>query len=299
VGDRFQVTVVLDHDGSRMSVFPDEIPDPDRSPDLIGNLGDLELIRRQSAGSRLLAEGGRRDSVVYEATTFALDSAYAVPAGRLATETDTILVEGLAPIIVPVRSLVPADAAELKDLAPIVEFPRTWWPWLLALAIALATGAWLLHRRRNRPPVEEEPDAPSEPAESPLDEALRRLAGLTAVDYASAEEAKPFFTEVSDIARTYVARRLGVPAREMTTHETIRDLRNLPRQDAPSDAFVRDLRRILESSDIVKFADVQPAAGAARETVERTRSTLQQAEKDLRPSPDSPLPEQSSVPESA
>src|SRR5690606_31969402 len=95
----------------------------------------------------------RLDSAVYEAATFALDSARVGPVRlRLVAGGDTTEV-ATPSAFVGVRSVVPAEAEEPKGLAPLAEFPRAWGPWLVAalLVLALLAGIWWWLRRRRSP----------------------------------------------------------------------------------------------------------------------------------------------------
>lgn len=279
VGEWTELVLAVAHDGSRRAVFPDE-SGTEAPVEAVGTAGDFELLSRLSAGSRVLPDGARMDSVVYRATTFALDSAWALPVVGLVTESDTLLAAGM-PLLVPIRSIVPGDAADILDITPIAEFPRSWWPWLVVLAVLAA--AWILarHLRKRRPEVESEPLPVTEPEEPPLDEALRRLAALAEKDISSEEAMKPFFVELSDILRTYVARRTGVPALELTTRELTDELRRIRDRVRLSDDRVRELDRLLQAADLVKFADLHPAVDNAREALYRTTNTVRVTEHDL------------------
>ena len=274
VGARYRMVVSIRHDGSRLAVFPDEAGEA--PPGSVGLVGDLELLRRISSGSRMLPDDSRLDSVLYEATTFALDTARVAAVVGLSTESDTLLFASL-PGTLPVRSVVPEDAEDIRDLAPLVEFPRTWWPWLLALALAVVAG-WLYLRHRRRQPEPEEPE-PEEPAEPPFDEAMRRIRQLSTAA-PDPDGIKPWFVELSDILRTYVARRTRVPAREMTTGELVSELE---RRNGLRRERIGEVRRVLTQSDLVKFADLRPAPDRAITTLEEARASIERAEADFRP----------------
>ena len=73
VGDRFTLTLVALHGFETAPSFPD----PSAGEAVYG---DVEVLGVTASGGRALGDSGTRlDSVVYEATTFALDTAY-VPA---------------------------------------------------------------------------------------------------------------------------------------------------------------------------------------------------------------------------
>src|SRR5690606_31722830 len=60
-----------------------------------------------------------------------------------------------------------------------------------------------------------------DPEVSPFDEAVTRLKRLEQVDLYQDAAVKPFYVELSDLLRTYLERRLQVPALETTTRELI------------------------------------------------------------------------------
>ncbi|MFT5142215.1 MAG: hypothetical protein ACI80V_001430 [Rhodothermales bacterium] len=278
IGARHRMVISIRHDASRQALFPDELASQaEIPPGAIGLAGDVELLRRISAGSRMLADLSRVDSVLYEVATFAVDTARVNAIAGLYTEADTAFfasVEGM----LPVRSVVPEDADDIQDLAPLVEFPRALWPWFLALA--LGAGALWYFFLRKRPPEELslEPE-PAEPAEPPFDEAMRRFQGLAGA-LPDDQGMKPYFVELSDIVRTYIARRTPVPARELTTGELLDALRRQPVLDAER---VREVDGVLSVADLVKFADHVPAPHRAQSTLEAARASIERAEHDLAP----------------
>ncbi len=239
-----------------------------------------------SAGFGDLVVIGRRaptgDSATYEVTTFALEGARLPPLPvRVVAGEDTALLRTNA-LRVPVRRTLPPDAAELRPPTPPAPFPRPLWPWLaggaLALAAALALLVYVLRRSRTG-------REGSAPEPQPHVQVRRRLARLRP---AAPDGAKVFHTALSDALRTYLARRLGLPAHEQTTPELLAALRRPPHAaHVPSPATER-LARVLTQADLVKFADRRPPAevnaemlreaGAAVDAVEpRVRARAAQA----------------------
>ncbi len=283
VGERFGVAVAVEHGPGVQVVFP-EPPGAAAAIDTPLRAGEAELL----GGRRLppTVRGGTRvDSVVFEAAAFELDSARVGPVSvRIVRGTDTTTVASPA-VFVGVRSLVPADAEEPHGLAPLADFPRAWGPWLLAALAVLALGTalwWWLHRRRNRP-------VPTS-ARPPDEEVLHRLGALAAALPTSPADVKPFYVELSDALRTYLARTLGVPAREQTTHELLSALARRP-DDIP-DSALEHLSSILRLADLAKFASVQPDAEAhetalarAREAVAALVAALEAAQQPEEPEP--------------
>jgi len=278
VGDRFQVTVVIGHDGSRNAIFPhDMLPDSLKLAQSPFALGDFELISVLNQGGRPYATGGRIDSVIYEAATFALDSARVAgfPIG-LTTETDTLF--GMAPALaVRVGSLVPEDATELQDIMPLAEFSRSWWPWILgALAlVAIALAIWWWKRKQD---LDEFGGAEALVETPPYDEAVTRLVQLEAIDLNDPESIKPFYVELTDILRTYVGRRVHVPALESTTRELLERLRASSQGETVPSEVMQEIDEVLSHADLVKFADLRPLLEQTRAMVVETRGAIEGTE---------------------
>ncbi len=70
---------------------------------------------------------------------------------------------------------------------------------------------------------------------------------------------KLYYSELTDILRTYLAGRYGVGAMEMTSDEILATLRTIPTDELPQKASM-DLTSILREADLVKFAKYEPAA---------------------------------------
>ncbi|RMH68193.1 MAG: hypothetical protein D6685_02580 [Bacteroidetes bacterium] len=280
VGERFYLSLVAEHAMLQEPAFPEPTIDDSL-------FGDLEVIRRVTQQHRYLGAarpGTRVDSVVYEVTTFALDTAYVPPIPvRFSMNEDTVLVAA-PPAFVPVISLVPPDAEGIQDLAPLAAFPRPLWPWVL-LALGLLIGAALLwaylrRRRRAGPPAEVQPP---EPEVSPYEEAMDRLRRLETWDLADEAAVKPFYVELSDVLRRYLERRLGVAALEMTTRELVERLRREAVRSEVPDEVAALVKRVLDVADLAKFADVHPPPAEGFRAVSATHQVLQAVETALRP----------------
>ena len=278
IGQRYTFTVSIRHDGSRAAVFPDQRPG-ELPRGAVGLAGDFEILRRLSSGSRTLPDNSQLDSVRYEVASFAVDTARVVAVVGLATASDTTRFAAI-PGTVPVRSVLPEGAEDILDLAPLVEFPRTIWPWVLGLIVA-GLVFWYFFVRRRPMELAREEDVYVEPAEPPFDEAMRRL-GTLARRPPDAEAMKPYFVELSDIVRTYIARRTAVPARELSTGELIDRLGVRP---VIGTTQVSEVGRLLTAADLVKFADHRPGAETASSALTEARDSIERTEALFRPKP--------------
>lgn len=94
---------------------------------------------------------------------------------------------------------------------------------------------------------------PVKPALSPYERAINALIILKEKKLWEKGQEKEYFTDLTDILRTYLEQRFGINAMEMTTRQIISTLNN---------SDVRDkkdyIREILNVADFVKFAKVRP-----------------------------------------
>ncbi|HVP39040.1 MAG TPA: hypothetical protein VMS93_07635 [Candidatus Saccharimonadales bacterium] len=168
--------------------------------------------------------------------------------------------------------LAPGDKQkDIRDIKAPVPWRRplpawvrraAWAAGLLALVLlaAWAVNAWLRHRR------EAELRLPAHVRALRDLEALRRSALLREGRY------QDYHVRLTEVLRRYVGQHCGFDALDLTTEELLGRLATeLPEEGEP-------VRRILEASDLVKFARVTPAPGSSEElleasvqVVERTR----------------------------
>lgn len=268
VGERFFLAVTARHDTTETVAFP--LPDNGEAL----SFGDVEALEA-AIHERLLPDGMQVDSSVYLMTSFALDTARVAPIPVEFTAGGDVLIVRTDSMWIPVRSLVPENAENIRDLAPLVAFPRSVW-WIvagIALLLLLAAGiAWWIRWRRNR---DDEAETERIPPIPPDREAYDRLDALEKTDLSDLRNLPFFYDELSGILRTYVARRLYVQALEMTTGETVAGLRE---QDMPDSRTISRFRNVLVACDYVKFADGRPPAKQGAELIGASRSIIETME---------------------
>ncbi|GAB5518256.1 MAG: hypothetical protein RhofKO_05070 [Rhodothermales bacterium] len=291
VGDRFHLSLVATHDIGTEALF--------LTPSISDTLfGDLVVTRRLETYQRTTLASRRVDSTVYEVTTFALDTAYvaSIPVLFSVDGGDTTFAAS-RPMFLPVTSLVPEDATAIRDLAPLAEFPRPIWPWILAVAVLLAVCALLYYfwRKQQNKPDEPEMAMPEAPAIPAYEEAMQRLQALEQVDLYNDSAVKLYYVELSDLFRRYVDRKLNIHAMESTTRELLWTLRKGKAVQAFTEADLEDIHRVLDLSDIVKFADHRPAPDQGRDALMRTRALVEAVETRMRPVVATPQPDETEV----
>ena len=281
IGDRFYLTLVAVHESDQIPVFPTEEEWQDA-------LGDLEVLSIHQSGTRPVdgsSVGARVDSLVYEVTTFALDTAFvpSIPV-QFAVGSDTTFYAS-RPFDIPVISVVPADASDIRDIAPILDFPRNYWPWIAGLLLLAAIVAGVIYYLSRRTVVEEvvhiRPPAPAIP---PYEEAIQKLRGLEkGARLNETEYIKPYYVELIDILRTYLGRRLDINAMESTSKELMDDVNRLALASNLPDESAYLTKRILHVADLVKFADMRPRPEVGTQALMETRKVLDVIEESLQP----------------
>ena len=263
IGERFTLTLVATRAADREVMFP--------SVDAGSAVfGDLHAVRRQAVRTRRASTARRVDSVAYEVTTFALDSARVpVLPVRLASGGDTTIV-GTPPRTVPVVSVVGPDAEALRTPAALLPFPRPAWVWgVLGLLTAAVLGGGAYGWWRWRARDEDGPD--DSEAESAYEAASARLRRLERRHPSGREAARAFYVDLTEALRVYLVRRVGVRALEQTTAEVVAALRR--RSEVPEEPLQR-LQAVLEQADLVKFADAQPPPAESQAVLDDAQAVL-------------------------
>ena len=217
----------------------------------------------------------------YQAAVFALGEAQVPPIPvryRLADGTTGEV--KTAPIPLRVKSLLPRPKAEQK-LADVrgpvrVAVGRAFWIGLVAVLLLVAALAWwIVSRRRRAVPGLAAPV----PSLEPDQDARRALDTLEASGRLSRGEYRPFYIELTAIAKRYLERRLSAPIVEMTTSEMLAFLRAVP-QAVDMASTLRDLTG---AADQIKFARGSGLAEEAERHLAATRALVETLEARLRP----------------
>ncbi|MDE6301311.1 MAG: hypothetical protein K2M19_06305 [Muribaculaceae bacterium] len=176
------------------------------------------------------------------------------PPFRYVYGSDTAFSNALSLKIMPVE----LDSLEtINPMAGTVNPPRKWydyvpdWIFWALLGIALAgvgVSLFLIYRKhgtlivRHVKPVD------------PYEAAMAELGRLREKKLAESGREKEFYTNLVDILRTYLERRFGIYAMEMSTTQILQTLRSNPltRDNQPR------IKQILELADFVKFANIRP-----------------------------------------
>lgn len=223
----------------------------------VGVCGDsIEL--RTSYKADTLELGSGRIQINYQVPVQAFDSGtYRLPAFVYVSESDTarsnILTLNVVPVSVtaddPIAGYAPVAEPEGKKFTDILpNWLADYW-WLILIVLLLAAGAfWALGRYKKEGTV-----LPKKPQPTPYESAMRALKDLKTKNLWEQGQEKEYFTRLTDILRTYLDRRFGINAMEMTTREIMDRLYESDLKDKRE-----YMRQILSVADFVKFAKVRP-----------------------------------------
>ena len=288
IGEPFAVEVEAKGPAGTTWTFPPEVSDD-----------AIDLVTPAVRGGTPAAPGRH----TYTASVFALSDAQVPPITVSYRLPDGTTGEALtAPVALKVTTLLPRDPKErqLADIRPPVDIPalpREFWLALLralthsvislvAFAVAGALAWWLWRRRRrlNAAAAALPPPVVVVPADS---EALAALDRLAASGRLEREEYRPFYIDLTEIAKRYLERRLQAPILEMTTAETLAYLRLHPH----GNPFVDLVADVSAAADQIKFARGQGARERAETHLGAVRRLVIDFEARLRPIYIEPPPE--------
>ena len=140
---------------------------------------------------------------------------------------------------------------------PIREVPLTWndvsamtYAFLLMLILGTAAVFFIIRFINNKPIIK---IIKVEPKLPPHQTAMKRIEEIKADKHVQRDDPKLYYTELTDVLRSYIEERFGFNALEMTTSEIIDHL--LEQKDKES---IKDLKYLFETADLVKFAKHNP-----------------------------------------
>lgn len=160
-----------------------------------------------------------------------------------------------------------ADYRDIKDIIEVNNPDTKYIPWVIAavILISVAIVIYFLRKRKQVETVKKK----DQPNLSPYDEAMLALAELRKKGMPQNGQVKWYYTELNDILRIFVFRKLNIATMEKTNEELILQLRQL---NLSKESF-SELAQALRMSDYVKFAKYHPGS----EDNERNYQVIQSA----------------------
>lgn len=217
----------------------------------------VEIVEKLPNDTQLLNDG-KRLLITEEYVVTSFDSAlYVIPAFEVLVDGEPFYSEELALAV----SMVPVDTTNLDQFFP----PKDIWPveltwddykapvgYSVLLILLAAVLAWVTIRYINNKPiiriVKVKPRLPAHVV------ALKEIERIKSDNsWRTAGSSKDYYTALTDALREYMNERFSFNATEMTTAEIVEQLLKIKDKES-----LGELRDILETADLVKFAKFNP-----------------------------------------
>lgn len=216
----------------------------------------VEILDIAKPDTQMLNDG-KRMLIKQEYTITSFDSAlYYLPPFEVMVNGESYRSKALAVKVysIPVDTLHPEQFFGPKTVR---EVPITWDDvsaivWLTLLMLALGGLAYYLFVRYkdNKPIIKK---IKIEPKLPPHQQALKEIERIKGDKTLRTVDPKTYYTELTDVLRTYMEERFGFNAMEMTSSEIIDKLQEINDKES-----IKDLMYLFQTADLVKFAKHSP-----------------------------------------
>lgn len=156
---------------------------------------------------------------------------------------------------IPVNTDKPEEFYDIKDVWTPPFVVADYYPLIFGLLLGLfliCVIAYVIKRLRNRQSII--PFKKPEPKLPPHELAIRELDEIKQQKLWQQGRSKEYYTLVTDTLRRYLADRFGINAMEMTSAEIL----DILRKQSDASAVYENLKQIMQLSDFVKFAKMNP-----------------------------------------
>ncbi len=143
---------------------------------------------------------------------------------------------------------------DIKSIINIESKPDYSWLWYLLLIPGAALIYFLIKAYKPKEKAVEEVFT------SPIEKATALLSRLEEKQLWQKGDVKPYYSELTEIVRTYIEEAIEIPAMESTSSEVIDGLKKAFKSQkiALSKETLLDLNKVLQNADLVKFAKSMP-----------------------------------------
>jgi len=253
IGDQLKFKVIVEVDSTDMVIFPEG-----------QTFSPLETVEAYATDTT------RKKDRITLLKTYALtqfdSGSYKLPAQRIEINGKGFFTDSLQIDVATVA--VDTLAQQMFDIKPLIQVEKSnsnlWKILLSILAILAVIGAlvyWFVLRKKPLTEKEQEALLP------PYDRALLELKNLDNSKYLIQDEYKQYYSELTDIVRSYLEEDVNVSALESTTDELITKLEML--KDAGEleldNDTIKQFKSILQTADLVKFAKSKPPTNIAKQ----------------------------------
>ena len=240
----------------------------------------LEMVKTRAADT--LRDGGKYRLVKEYYLTQFDEGNYTIPSQKIRINnkdyfTDSLLVEVHTVAIDTLKQ-------PLYDIKPIQEVkkPFTSYGWILTIIAAVllllivAFVYFVFIRKKKFPFLQTQKKLP------PFDRAIQDLKELQNSKYLIQSQHKEYYTRLTDIVKVYLEEEVHILAKESTTDELLTKINLLQEKGKLNlnQETITNLKRVLQTADLVKFAKNKPSDDNAeydRETIENVVIKTQEA----------------------
>jgi flagellar basal body-associated protein FliL len=236
------------------------------------NFGQLEVINSYPVDT--IRKGAIYELVKKYGLTQFDSGRYVIPRLPVVINNKTIQTDSLALEVYNIK--VDTLKQKMFDIKPVVEAKSSnnWIYILLGILLLAGTGFgiwWYLKKVRK-------PREKAAPAviKSPIEIATAQLQDLEKKELLQRGAVKEYYSEMADIARTYIEEAIHIPAMESTTGELIEAMHNAVQRKKMSlrpETF-EQLEQVLRNADLVKFAKSKPLDFEIAEDRTRIEKTI-------------------------
>ncbi len=240
----------------------------------------LEMVKTRAADT--LRDGGKYRLVKEYYLTQFDEGKYTIPSQKIRINnkdyfTDSLLVEVHTVAIDTLKQ-------PLYNIKPIQEVkkPFTSYGWILTIIAAVllllivAFVYFVFIRKKKFPFLQTQKKLP------PFDRAIQDLKELQNSKYLIQSQHKEYYTRLTDIVKAYLEEEVHILAKESTTDELLTKINLLQEKGKLNlnQETITNLKRVLQTADLVKFAKNKPSDDNAeydRETIENVVIKTQEA----------------------
>ncbi len=242
-------------------------------PVIPDTLSKLDLI---SKSETILNETEKSNTINYNFVLAGYDSVSAtIPPVTIEyrSEGDTVLKRITTdPVYVNIHTVPVSTTEEIKDVKSPLTIAFDWMELFIWLALGLVVliVGWLLYKRYKKKKSELR-------VEKKLVKIPVHVKAFTALDELEKQQLwqkgkiKEYHSNITEIIRIYFQERFGLPAMELTTSESIQQLRSTKEAENIIDLTFD----FLSNADLVKFAKFQPLQSVNKEMMSQARNIVQ------------------------
>ncbi|NLP57111.1 hypothetical protein [Lutibacter sp. B1] len=147
---------------------------------------------------------------------------------------------------------------------------KHWLWWIIPILVLIAVVLYFIFRKKEKKET-------IKIAIPPIQEALQRLKELDEKHLLEQKKIKIYYSELTDIVRTYIEKDIHIPALESTTNELIETITDFNESSklGISKETIQQLKEVLQNADLVKFAKSKPIVEEIKEHRNMSEHILQ------------------------